>query len=578
MKTKSLQAIMGVYFGNKGVAPLATFTLLLAAALCCPAAWAQQPPAEPAAQLSVPAEDDASVANAASNESTANSSIADYRDEVTGLSFQDVGLRAVLQVLADYYGFNLVVSAAVSGDITLRLDNVPWHQALEMVLRTGNLAGRLEGNILYVAPAAEIAARENAALQATRRAQAMAPLYTEFIQINYADATALLELISGSSARSRGEVELSGDAVLPLLMSGPGGVQGIGGAMADSIRGSSQVSGGVTGSSPDMGSDDAPSPGSVSATSGDVVSGDIADGILSPRGSARVDVRTNILIVRDRAEKLQEIRALTARLDIPVRQVLIEARIVNVSTDYGRDLGIRWGGGGSRGGGRFSYGGSLETSSRIGQESAQQDGVPLLADLATLPEALAVDLGVTRPGASSFAIGYTGNSGLIELELSALESSGSGEVIARPKVTTQDKTTALIQSGVRIPYQSQAGGTAGGSTTEFEEALLSLEVTPQITPDGRIDMMLDIRQDSVAAGPAAVPAINTNQVTTSALVDDGATIVLGGVFREESVSTETKTPFLSDIPALGRLFKRTETTSRRTELLVFITPTIVDGI
>jgi type IV pilus assembly protein PilQ len=194
------------------------------------------------------------------------------------------------------------------------------------------------------------------------------------------------------------------------------------------------------------------------------------------------------------------------------------------------------------------------------------------------PDSLAVDLGVQSPDATSFSIGYTGSDGLIELELSALESSGNGEVIARPKVTTQDKVTAEIRSGVRIPYQSQAGGTAGGSTTEFEDAVLSLRVTPQITPDGRINMELEIQQDSVAPGGGAVPAINTNQISTSALVNNGETIVLGGVFREENTTTETKTPWLGDLPYVGRLFKRTENASRRTELLIFITPKIIADI
>jgi len=205
-------------------------------------------------------------------------------------------------------------------------------------------------------------------------------------------------------------------------------------------------------------------------------------------------------------------------------------------------------------------------------------GVPIPIGDVLFPDSLAVDLGVESDNATSFSIGYTGNSGLIELELSALESSGNGEVIARPKVTTQDKVLAEIRSGVRIPYQSQAGGTAGGSTTEFEDAVLSLRVTPQITPDGRINMELEIQQDSVAAGGGAVPAINTNQVSTSALVNNGETIVLGGVFREESTSTETKTPILGDIPYLGRLFKRTNNESRRTELLIFITPKIIAEI
>ena len=566
MKLTERRTTTGDCLGNGGISLAIACALLIAAALSSPAASAQQPPAEPAAEPT------AVEAAEQAEPSTDSPSIADYSDQVTGLSFQNVAVGAVLQVLADYYGFNLVVSASVSGNITLRLDNVPWHQALEMVLRTGNLAGRLEGNILYVAPAAEIAERENAALQAARRAQALAPLHTEFIQVNYADATDLLALITGG-AGSGDTTELGGDAVLPLLIHGPDG------ALPDLLRGTSDTAAASDGSDTSAEGSDISADGSDTFADSIIGSTATSDGILSPRGSARVDVRTNILIVRDSAEKLQEIRALAARLDIPVRQVLIEARIVNVSTDYGRDLGIRWGGAGSRPGSNFRYGGSLEASI---EEGANQlllqnpiDGEPIPTGATTFPDALAVDLGVTRPGASSFAIGYTGNSGLIELELSALESSGNGEVIARPKVTTQDKITALIQSGVRIPYQSQAGGTAGGSTTEFEEALLSLEVTPQITPDGRIDMMLDIRQDSVAAGPGPVPAINTNQVTTSALVDDGATIVLGGVFREETIRTETKTPLFSDIPLVGRLFRRTENESRRTELLIFITPTIV---
>jgi len=194
------------------------------------------------------------------------------------------------------------------------------------------------------------------------------------------------------------------------------------------------------------------------------------------------------------------------------------------------------------------------------------------------PEALAVDLGVASPEANSFAIGYTGSSSLIELELSALESTGEGEVIARPKVTTQDKVTAEIRSGVRIPYQALAGGTAGGTQTQFEDAVLSLQVTPQITPDGRINMQLEIRQDSVAAGSSDIPAINTNTVSTTALVNNGETIVLGGVFREENTVIESKTPWLGDLPYVGNLFKRTSRESRRTELLIFITPKIIADI
>jgi len=493
---------------------------------------------------------------------TGNEDTAEYTGEIVGLSFQDIPVRSVLQIMADYYDFSLVVGDAVSGNLTLVLENVPWDQALELILRTGNLDSRLEGNVLYVAPADEIAAQEALEIESAQQAQALAPLFTEFVQVNYADANDIMALLTGDG--------------------------GGGGA--------------------------APLPGAPAADAAIAAAG--SGGILSPRGTATVDERTNIIIVRDIEEKLEEVRALLARLDIAVRQVLIEARIVNVSTNFGRDLGIRWGGAGfaTGTGDNFRYGGSQAASARAGnaalakQQALQQAalagdqarlqalqdgtdpsliesqvaqaiaGVQIPAIDVLFPEALAVDLGVSSPDANSFAIGYTGASGLIELELSALESSGEGEVIARPKVTTQDKVTAEIRSGVRIPYQSQAGGTAGGSTTEFEDAVLSLQVTPQITPDGRINMQLEIRQDSVAAGGGDIPAINTNTVSTTALVNNGETIVLGGVFREENTTTESKTPVLGDIPYVGRLFKRTSRESRRTELLIFITPKIIADI
>ena len=481
-----------------------------------------------------------------------------YTGEVTDLAFQDIPVRSVLQILADYHDFNLIATDAVSGNITIQMDNVPWDQALELVLRTRNLGSRLEGNVLYVAPADEIAAQEQAELEALAQAQTLAPLVTEFVQVNYADA---------------GKIR--------TLLIGEGGGDGDSGAI------------GAEGSGPP------PEPGGNS-------------GILSPRGTAAVDERTNIIIVRDIEEKLEEVRALVARLDVAVRQVLIEARIVNVSTDFGRDLGVRWGGQST--GDNFRYGGSLESSlheasnQRARQTALQEavvageaariealrDGtdpglinslvqqaiasVPIPMGDVLFPDALVVDLGVRSSGAGSFSIGYSGNDGLIELELSALESSGNGEVIARPKVTTQDKVTAEIRSGVRIPYQSQAGGTAGGSTTEFEDAVLSLRVTPQITPDGRINMDLEIQQDQVAPRSGSVPAINTNEVITSALVNNGETIVLGGVFREENTTLETKTPVLGDLPYLGRLFKHSSSETRRTELLIFITPKIIADI
>lgn len=482
-----------------------------------------------------------------------------YTGTLVSYSFQDIEVRYVLQLLAAENDFNLVAGDAITGTITIELEDVPWDQALNLVLQSNNLDKRIVGNVLYVAPADEIAAQEQQAIEASRQAAALAPLHTEFVQVNYADAANILMLLTGSA------------------------------------EGSSEG-----GAAPEEGTVDQAGSGNSSA------------GILSPRGSATVDERTNIIIVRDVAEKLQEVRELLSRLDVPVRQVLIEARIVNVTTDFGRDLGIRWGGAGrmeNRDG--FRYGGSQsatleQQNNRVEEAIAIQEAfaageaarlealeagtdpsligaivasaiasVPIPVGTTTFPDALAVDLGVQDPDASSLSIGFTSNSGLIELELSALESSGNGEVIARPKITTQDKVTAHIESGVRIPYQAQAGGTAGGSTTEFVDAVLSLEVTPQITPDGRIVMQLDIHQDSVAASGGNVPAINTNALNTSVLVRDGDTIVLGGVFREETTTIETKTPILGDVPYLGRLFKRTNNDNRRTELLIFITPRII---
>ena len=488
-----------------------------------------------------------------------------FSGSLVSLSFQNIDVRSVLQLLADENNLNLVASDAITGNITLQLQDVPWDQALNLVLQSRNLDKRLVGNVLYVAPANEIAAQEQQALDASRQAQALAPLQTEYIQVNYADAANILMLLTGSPT---GSGAASAPAADPAAPAAPG----------------------------------------VPAESG-------ATGVLSSRGSATVDARTNIIIIRDVVEKLDEVRELLSKLDVPVRQVLIEARIVNVSTDFGRDLGIRWGGAGrTDSSDGFRYGGNQgaaleQQNNRVAEASAiqealaageaarvqaLQDGtdpsligsivaqaiaaIPIPIGTTSFPDALAVDLGVQDESASSFSVGFTSNSGLIELELSALESSGNGEVIARPKVTTQDKVTATIQSGVRIPYQAQAGGTAGGSTTEFVDAVLSLEVTPQITPDGRIIMQLDIHQDSVAAGTGAVPAINTNSINTSVLVENGDTIVLGGVFREETTTTETKTPLLGDVPYLGRLFKRTNNENRRTELLIFITPRIIAEI
>jgi len=460
----------------------------------------------------------AGALSAAGGAGSAASGMADFSGELINVNFQNVDIHSVLSLLAEVNDFSLVVSDAVSGNVTLRLVNVPWDQALDMVLRSEGLGQRIEGTVMYIAPAADIAQAELLELENSQQQVNLAPLVTEYIEVNYAEATILAELLAGESGS-----------------------------------------------------------------------------ILSDRGTAAVDERTNTLIVQDVASVLEDVRDMVSRLDIPVRQVLIEARIVNASTNFSDALGIRWGGAqtfpGS--GDRFLLTGSQEASVEYGRNLAQYNQAVNSAILGgatvqeaqinniltppSFPDALAVDMGIDS-APSSIALGYAGNKGLLELELSALEASGNGEVIAQPKVTTQDQQQARIESGVQIPYQSQAGGTAGGTSTEFVAAVLALEVTPQITPDGRINMLLTINQDSVVPGAGAIPAISTNMVTTRVLVDDGDTIVLGGVFREEVTTTVTKTPVLGDLPYVGNMFKRTTNEETKTELLIFITPSIINDV
>jgi type IV pilus assembly protein PilQ len=410
----------------------------------------------------------------------------------------------------------------VTGNITLRLENVPWDQALNLVLRSKKLGKRIDGNVLYVAPADEIANAEVSELESSQKVEGLAPLVTEYIAINYALATDLVQLLQ------KAEKE---------------GANG---------------------------------------------------GILTSRGKATVDVRTNTIIVQDVEAVLEKVKALIAKLDVPVRQVLIQARIVNASTSFSQALGIRWGGSQlfPKAGDRFVLSGKLNSavdqSNNIAAynsavSSAVASGTPLNQALAsntltgpTFPEALMVDLGINAP--STIALAYAGSSSMLALELAALEASGEGEVIAQPKITTQDQQAANITSGVRIPYQSQAGGTAGGTTTQFVTAALSLQVTPQITPDGRIIMKLEIHQDSVVPGSGAVPAIATNSVATNVLVNNGDTVVLGGVYREEVTTSISKTPLLGDIPYIGALFKRKEDSKSKTELLIFITPSVINEL
>jgi type IV pilus assembly protein PilQ len=419
-----------------------------------------------------------------------------YTGEKLSLNFQNIEVRAVLQLVADFTGQNLVASDTVDGGITLRLQNVPWDQALDLVLKTKGLAKRQMGNVLLVAPAEEIAAREKIELEAVRQVAELAPLLSEYAQLRYAKAKDIAALLNSEG------------------------------------------------------------------------------GMMSARGTAVVDERTNTLLMKDTGENLDKIRETIALLDVPVRQVLIEARIVIANTSVGEKLGIRWGGGGQKAQGNSwkTIGGSQQTLSEGNQilfDRANGDD----ATAVSFPDAYVVDLGVSDVGATSLAVGIQTFDYLLDLELSAVETDGNAEIVSQPRVITADGQTASIQSGTEIPYQEASS--SGATSISFKAAVLRLEVTPQITPDDRIIMDLKINQDSIGEVTAAGPTIDTNALETQVLVENGETIVLGGIFRSEETNAVTKTPFLGDIPYLGVLFRRTEHVESKAELLIFITPRLV---
>ncbi|MEE4662133.1 MAG: type IV pilus secretin PilQ [Halieaceae bacterium] len=423
-----------------------------------------------------------------------------YVGDRLSLNFQDIEVRAVLQLIADFTELNLVASDTVTGRITLRLQNVPWDQALDLVLKTKGLDKRQMGNVLMVAPAAEIAERERQEIEANRQIAELAPLQTEFIRIRYASAANIVSLLSGGSE-----------------------------------EGGSMVSG---------------------------------------RGSLIVDERTNSLIITETAAKLAEVRRLIDRVDIPIRQVMIEARIVIASTDVAEELGIRWGGGALDVGDDdvTSIAGDLDNVVNLNQSVINGQDPQL-----TFPGALLVDLGVAQaPG--SFAIGYTSNDLFLTAELSALESQGNGEVVSQPKVITGDKQQATIKSGREVPFQQTAPN--GQTTVAFKEAALVLDVTPNITPDDRILLDLVINQDSIgelvpSGFGDVIPSIDITQLTTQVLVGNGETVVLGGVFQTEDIRNVSKVPFFGDIPYLGTFFRNVSNQNTKTETLIFITPRIL---
>jgi type IV pilus assembly protein PilQ len=423
-----------------------------------------------------------------------------YVGDRISLNFQDIEVRAVLQLIADFTELNLVASDTVSGRITLRLQNVPWDQALELVLKTKGLDKRQIGNVLMVAPAAEIAERERQEIEANKQIAELAPLVSEFVRIRYANAEDIVQLFQAGSEE--------------------------GGSL------------------------------------------------ISERGSAIVDSRTNSLILTDTATKLAEIRELIERVDIPVRQVMIESRIVIAQSDLTHNLGIEWGGGyinDDANGNILSASGDTDNVAALNQSVI--DGT---APSVTYPGALLVDLGVAST--SGFAVGFTSNDLFLTAELSALEAAGEGEVVSQPKVITGDKQEANIKSGTEIPYQESAS--SGATTTAFKEAVLELDVTPNITPDDRILLDLDIKQDSVgdlvpSGRGGFIPSIDTTSLETQVLVGNGETVVLGGVFKTEDLETINKVPFFGDIPYVGAFFRNESRSKTKTETLIFITPKIL---
>ncbi|WP_455198775.1 type IV pilus secretin PilQ, partial [Kaarinaea lacus] len=411
-----------------------------------------------------------------------------YSGERLSLNFQDIEVRSVLQLIADFTGINVVVSDTVRGSLTLRLKNVPWDQALDIILKTKGLAMRQSGNVMLVAPSEEIAAREKLELESQKQIEELEPLYSEFIQVNYAKASDLASLLKSTDTT-----------------------------------------------------------------------------LMSDRGMVTTDERTNTLLVQDTASKLVEVRQLVATLDIPVRQVLVESRIVIASNDFSRDLGVKFGLSKQttyNGDHIIAAGGTLDslTGNNIIDPGFSPDG--LLVDLPVIGATSSIGLAVGKIG-----------SHMLNLELTAMEAEGQGEVISSPRVLTSNQKTAFIQSGVEIPYQEATS--SGATSVSFKDAVLELKVTPQITPDDRIIMDLDVKKDSVGEIFLGVPSIDTNEVSTQVLVDNGETLVLGGIYEQEKIEEIDRVPFFGSLPLVDWMFKNTSITNDKAELLIFVTPKIV---
>lgn len=448
-----------------------------------------------------------------------------YTGNKISLDFQDIEVRRVLQLLADFTSINMVAADTVQGNITLRLKDVPWDQALDIVLKTKNLDKRRNGNVIWIAPVSELIKAEEEQAKAIAQSVKLAPLQTEYIQLSYAKAADIEKLIT------QGKNSGSGNS-----SSGPNN-------NADPL-------------------------------------GDSVGSLLSPRGTTSTDPRTNTLIINDTSQKIDQIRKMVDLLDVSVKQVMIEARIVSASTDFTKEMGVKWGvlSQGITNNSNLLVGGSDTTLWNLRKPEKDSDlgGYKYTIER---PDNLNVDLGATTAGASRIAFGLISLSDfMLDLELSAVQADGYGEVISTPKVMTADKQSAKIEAGTQIPYTSSSGSGANAvPKTEFINATLSLDVTPSITPEGKVMMKLNITKDSPgSATPTGQLTINKNAIDTNVLVDNGETVVLGGIFEETNNNSQTKVPFLGDIPFVGKLFRRDSKTENKRELLIFVTPRIVN--
>lgn len=455
------------------------------------------------------------------------------------MQFQDADVRKMLQLLSQYMKVNIVLSDSIRGNVSLNLIEVPYDQALSIILKTQGLAQRKDGSVIWIAPVQEMAKLDENEAKANAQLVTLAPLVTTFIQLNYANGSDVLKLIKPSDSQSN-----------------TGGQNQQNSSNSNSISSELQQK--------------------ISMTNLNI-NGEGSNSLLSPRGKITVDARTNTLIISDTSTKIDEIKRVVSQIDIPVKQVMVEARIVHASTDFSKGIGVRWG---------FMKRDGVSAASNLTNLTKLYNDTYNNNDIAgsgssntnTIDNNVNLDLGgtVDSIGTSSIAIGLINTTNqLLGLELSALQSDGLGEVLSSPKVMTGDKQTAKIRSGMRIPYQTSSAN--NGTNTSFQDAVLELNVTPSITPDGNVQMNLSIHKDTLGRLTSAGYAIDTNQLDTNVLVGDGETVVLGGLYETSKSNSVDKVPVIGSIPVLGNLFKNKGRSERKQELLIFITPMIVDG-